>query len=436
MHDHDDQNQDTHDNPVVDEHAHRNLGGAEEPLDAANESLSDALISSFRILKGIMLVLMFLFIFSNVRGVDTSEQALQLRLGSLYDVHDPGLVWAMPYPIDEIVPMPTKKSNELLITSHSFRRHSSEIGIPLAVIARDVTEGLDPVHDGALLTADSGLVHTQWKITYKIDDLRSFVSMVKGDNVETAESLIRSYIETVGVHVASELTAEEIIRTRLEYVRSEMKKRVNDRLRAINSGIDVTQVEMYEPTPPLQVRSSFDNAQKAENRQRAVIAQAEQARVKILNESAGAAYTELVEALDRRENAKTEGRSLEDSQRDIDRILNTLVEGIAGILLKEAGAQLSVLVGQIQSDVELYRTLLPEYESNPDLLIARLWEQTRESIFMNPGVTKIYRPLGCQFRLTIPLDPKETQLAEERRLAVEKYDITKLKGRRKSVLIN
>ncbi len=436
MHDHDDQNQDTYDSPVVDEHAHRNLGGAEEPLDAANQSLSDALISSFRILKGIMIVLMFLFVFSNVRSVDTSEQALQLRLGSLYDVHDPGLVWAMPYPIDEIVPMPTKKSNELLINSHSFNRHASERGMPLAVIARDATEGLDPVHDGALLTADAGLVHTQWKITYKIDDLRSFVSIVEGDNVETAESLIRSYIETVGVHVASELTAEEIIRTRLEYVRSEMKKRVNERLRAINSGIDVTQVEMYEPTPPLQVRSSFDNAQMAENRQRAVIAQAEQARVKILNESAGAAYAELIEALDRRENAKAEGRSLDDSQREIDRILNTLVEGSAGILLKEAGAQLSVLVGQIQSDVELYRTLLPEYESNPDLLIARLWEQTRGSIFKNPGVTKIYRPLGCQFRLTIPLDPKETQLAEERRLAVEKYDIGKLKGRRKSVLIN
>ncbi len=436
MHDHGDQNHENYDNPAVDEHAYRNLGGDEEPLDAANQSLSDALISSFRILKGIMLVLMFLFFFSNVRSVDTSEQALQLRLGSLLDVHNPGLVWALPYPFDEIVPMPTEKSNELLITSHSFYRFASEVGVPLAVIARDATEGLDPVRDGALLTADAGLVHTQWKITYKINDLRSFVSVVAGDNVETAESLIRSYIETIGVSLASELTAEEIIRTRLEFVRSEMKKRVNERLTAINSGIDVTQVEMYELTPPLQIRSSFDNAQMAENRKRAVIAQAEQARVKVLNEAAGAAYAALVEALDRRDLDKAEGRSLAEAQREVDRVLQTLVEGEAGIQLKEAGSQLSILVGQIKSDVELYRTLLPEYESNPDLLVARLWEQTRESIFKNPGVSKIYRPQGSQFRLTIPLDPQETQLAEERRLANDSYDMSKLKGRRKAILLN
>jgi len=433
MHDHNDHN---HENPAVDEHAHRNLGGEEEPLDAANQSLSDALISSFRILKGIMLVLMFLFIFSNVRSVDTSEQALLLRLGSLIDVHDPGLVWALPYPIDEIVPMPTKKSNELLITSHSFHRRASEVGVPLAVVARDASEGLDPIHDGALLTADAGLVHTQWKITYKIEDLRSFVSEIEGDSVSTAESLIRSYIETVGVRVASELTAEEIIRTRLEYVRSEMHRRVNERLRALKSGIEVTLVEMYEPTPPLQVRSSFDNAQKSENRKRSVIAQAEQARVKILNEAAGEAHTELVEVLDRRDQAISAGRSLTAAQREVDRVLETLVEGEAGIHLKEAGAQLSVLVGQIQSDVELYRTLLPEYESNPQLLVARLWEQARESIFNQPGVSKIYRPANCQFRLTIPLDPQETQLAEQRRLQDEKYDVSKLKGLRKAVLIN
>ena len=43
-----------------DHHAHRNLGVVEEPLDAAGQSLADALQSSFRVLKWIMAILVVL----------------------------------------------------------------------------------------------------------------------------------------------------------------------------------------------------------------------------------------------------------------------------------------------------------------------------------------------------------------------------------------
>ena len=103
-----------------DTHTHRNLEIAETPLDAANQSLADALRASFGVLKGIMVVLVVLYLISNVRSIDAHEEALTLRLGRLHDVVDrPGLVWAFPFPIDEIIPLPTKKSNDTLIASHT-----------------------------------------------------------------------------------------------------------------------------------------------------------------------------------------------------------------------------------------------------------------------------------------------------------------------------
>ena len=58
-------------------------------------------------------------------------------------------------------------------------------------------------------------------------------------------------VETTGIHLAGELTAEEMIRTRVDHVQTEMTRRVNERLKELHSGLTVTRVEMFEPTPPI-----------------------------------------------------------------------------------------------------------------------------------------------------------------------------------------
>ena len=411
------------------DHPHRQLEGIEEPLDAANQSLSDALRASFRILKGIMMVLVLLYIFSNVRRVESHEQALLLRLGHLSPiVYDAGVVWAFPFPIDEIVPLPTRQSNDLPIDSHTFSRRPDEIGKPLTFIGRGM-EGLNPALDGALLTADAGLVHTRWKVTYKFDDVRSYVSQIVGKDVEAATRLIRYLVETVGIHVAGEHTAEEMIRTRVDDVQNEMRKRVNDRLEELHSGIEVTRIEMFEPTPPIPIREAFDGTQRAENAKQKRIQDAQQQRTKMLSEAAGAAFPRVIQLLNQIDKGGKDA-SAEAGRKKLDLLLTTEVEGNAGRLIKDAGAYLSVVVGRMQGDVDLYRTLLPEYERNAPLLIGRLWEQTRQEIFAAAGVIKFYRPPGCQIRLHVPFDPEQARLEEERRLTKKEFDPSTLRPER------
>jgi len=411
------------------DHPHRQLEGIEEPLDAANQSLSDALRASFRILKGIMMVLVLLYIFSNVRRVESHEQALLLRLGHLSPiVYDAGVVWAFPFPIDEIVPLPTRQSNDLPIDSHTFGRRPDEVGKPLAFIARGM-EGLNPALDGALLTAHAGLVHTKWKVTYKFDDVRKYVSQIVGKDVEAAKRLIRYLVETVGIHVAGEHTAEEMIRTRVDDVQNEMRKRINDRLDELDSGIEVTRIEMFEPTPPIPIREAFDGTQRAENAKQKRIQDAQQQRTKMLSEAAGAAFPRVIQLLNQIDKGGKDA-SAEAGRKKLDLLLTTEVEGNAGRLIKDAGAYLSVVVGRMQGDVDLYRTLLPEYERNAPLLIGRLWEQTRQDIFAGAGVIKFYRPPGCQIRLHVPFDPEQARLEEERRLTKKEFDPSTLRPER------
>ena len=414
-----------------DDHQHRDLETVDKPLDAANQSLADALRASFGILKFIMVILVGLFLISNVRSIGEHEEALTLRLGRLLPgVHKAGLAWAFPYPIDEVVLLPTKKSNDLLVKSHSFARLASEEGKPLAYISRSGSSGLNPSLDGALLTSDGGLIHVKWKITYKIDDVLSFVTNLAGKKVEAAEHLLRTLVENVGIHVASELTADEATRTRVEYVQQEMRTRINQQLQPISSGITVTSVEMFEPTPPLQVRDSFDRTQRSENAKQKRIREALKERNEMLNKAAGAKYAQLLKHIDELEDIERHDGSTEEVQGQLDRLLVQSTEGRAGQIIKNAGAYLSSVVGQMQSDVELYRTLLPEYQRNPDVLIGRLWEQTQEAILDQPGVQKIYRTPEMELRLIIGTDPNEERLQEQRRLEEKEREVDDLRERR------
>lgn len=407
-----------------DHHAHRELHAVEEPLDAANQSLADALKASFSILKGIMLVLVVLYLFSNVRTVSSHEQALLLRLGKLRPVpYDPGLVWAFPFPVDEIVLLPTKSSNLATIKSHAVRRRPVEEGKKLSELSRGDHSGLDPKVEGALLTADVGLVQVEWRIRYKIDDVAMFATEIKGKELEAAETLIQTLVDTVSIHVAGELTAEEMIRTKVDYAQSEIMRRVNKRLDALHSGVHVEVVEMYEPTPPLQVRLAFDRTQQSESAKAKRIREAKQQRTRILNEAAGSSHGELIMALDELDASDTP-----EARAKLDRILVEDVEGQAGQMIKDAGSYLTVVVGQMRSDLEEYRTLLPEFKRSPEMLVERLWENARLAIFRNRGVTKIWVPTGLQqFRIKIPLDPEQSRIDEERSLQKKGFDVTKLR---------
>jgi len=418
------------------DHAHRDLAMHEEPLDAANQSLSDALRASFGILKLIMVVLVVLYFFSNVRRIDSHEQAVVLRLGKLQPkTYEPGLIWAFPFPVDEIIPLPTKSSNELSVDSHTFQRTPDEIGKPLSYIARG-SGGLNPALDGALLTADAGLVHVQWKISFKVDDLIAYVSRFHTRGLEAAEELIRTLVETTGIHVASELTAQEMIRTRVSDVQSEMMRRINEGLTTLESGLQVTRLELYEPTPPIPVRQAFDNTQRAENTKEKKIQDARKDANKRLNEAAGAAHERLVRLLDEIDGIEKlpEGpgkdRSIQELQAESDRMLLEEVEGRAGRTIRDASSYLSVMVSRMQGDLELYRTLLPEYQRNPELLIERLWERARQALLANPEVIKIFRPAGAQIRLKIPFDPEQARVQEEQRLKEEEFDPSKLRPQR------
>ena len=83
----------------------------EAPDDASSQALSDALKSSFAIIKVLMVGLVVVFLGSGFFTVGPQERAVVLRFGKPVGVGEkallgPGSHFALPYPIDEVVRIP------------------------------------------------------------------------------------------------------------------------------------------------------------------------------------------------------------------------------------------------------------------------------------------------------------------------------------------
>lgn len=403
----------------------------ESLFDPAQQSLADALKTSFRILKFAILVMVVLFFASGLFVVEQNEQGIVLRMGKPdgMGVRDPGFQWAFPEPIDERLKLPVRQTNSLNIDSHWLHLSDNEKAVAVGQLMR--RSGLHPMRDGALMTSDRGLVHIRWHVTYRIDDMLNYVRLVADDNNEKANEIIVHLLENAAVHVVSGYTTEDATRKKLTDIRDNVKRRVNDELARLGTGIVIESVEIPESTPPVQTLNSFRNVTRAENMKESTIREAQQKAKEVLNQTAGAVHEKLVRVLDDLDEA--EARGDENAVTELAGRVNFLIEneasGLAGRIVRQAQGYLTSVVQRMRADQEQYAALLAEYREQPDLLKARLWQQAKAELFAANGVKKIYIPLGTVLRLNVGPDPKFEKRREQEAYKEEneEFDISKFR---------
>lgn len=87
-----------------------------------------ALVKAFR---WIVVVVLIAILCSGIRTVQTGEVAIILRFGRLLgdtreeQIHEPGLLFAFPYIIDEVITVPTGKVFELTVDTHNTSNYMS-----------------------------------------------------------------------------------------------------------------------------------------------------------------------------------------------------------------------------------------------------------------------------------------------------------------------
>ncbi|MEX0794668.1 MAG: SPFH domain-containing protein, partial [Pirellulaceae bacterium] len=131
---------------------------------AAAQGIAEGL----RVVGYLAVILLILFWCSGITVVQPGEVALVLRMGRLVgdtpqtQVRQPGLLLALPYPIDQVIRVPVQQEREAAITQLRLRSGGGE------------GSQLDPVLDGYTLSGDQHVLQVDLHVKYRIVDPIAF----------------------------------------------------------------------------------------------------------------------------------------------------------------------------------------------------------------------------------------------------------------------
>ncbi len=404
-------------------------GGHQPRLDAAEQSLADALRVSFWALKLAMLVLLVLYLFSGVFNVREQEKAVRLRFGRI--VGSPGQqvlapggpYFSLPYPLEQVVTVPTAPKQIELDTAFWYQTAHAKQGMTDRE-AEGKAGPLDPEKDGSLLTGDAEVIHARWSVTYAVHDPIAYLTHVK--DALTAQRLVRMATEQAVVEAAAGMTTDRLIRSQGN---DQAKRRAQAVLDAMGTGIRVTSLSVKQPSYPLPVRASVRAVLTAETIRAKRIGEAQQRWNQTLVETAGEAHGPLLALIESYELA----RQAEDTQRaealerELDRSFSQLrvvfegakvpIGGAVAEQILDAQTYRTEVVARVRNEADYFSSLLPQYRKNPRVVLNRLWQDAREKI-LTGDIETLYLPSG-QAHLELNRDPKIQQAREHQKLIAD-----------------
>ncbi len=223
------------------------------------EDVLSTLTRYFVILVAIVVVCICL---SGVRFVKSGEVAVVLRFGKLVgntyeeQVHEPGLFFAFPYIIDEVITVPVGSVKELTVTTH-------------------FTEGemAENTERGYVITGDQNIALISASVKYSITDAVNYAL-----RVTDADSIINAAVSGAMVRSAAHRAVDGILTSEKEAYATEVRTLAQEKLDAIGAGITLSTLELTKVSMPEEVRETYENVNAATVQAATLAEQAQQYR--------------------------------------------------------------------------------------------------------------------------------------------------------------
>jgi membrane protease subunit HflK len=311
----------------------------------------EGLRAGLRMFRWVMLLLFVLFWFSGIQEVEPDQVGLLLRFGRLVGGHpadqvrEPGLLLALPFPIDEVIQVPAKQEGEVIINE----------------VWKDIEGGatvdrIDPVLEGYCLTGDQNIVQTQLVVKYRISDPIVF-------RLWTADppALLHDLVLASLTQIVSSWRVDDVLRLqreatteveRAEGLSAAVRRAAQQRLDRLHCGMTISAMEFKQLQPPRHVIAAFRDVQSAQ------IDVETQKR-----EAEGFAAREVPKAQAERNS-----------------------------LIQTAAANQNTLHGRATEEYSVFEKLHGEYRKNPDLVRNRIYLETLEQVLSNVGKVDLVSP--------------------------------------------
>ena len=295
-----------------------------EMMDSGARALSDALRSSFVVIRVIMVVLVLIFVGSGLQVVEPQDRAIVLRFGRPSGtgpeaLREPGPHWAFPYPVDEMVRIPIGRVQSVRSTVGWYGVLASQ---EAAGNLPPPGPSLDPARDGYLMTADENIIHVRGTLRYRISEpgLNYQFHFANPSNV------VRNAFNSALVYASIHYRVDDALTRDVTGFRERVRARMDQLIGLYGLGIMVDQIEL-QAVPPRRLAEPF-----------AAVLESEINRSRVINDARSYASRTVSQAKAEAEGIKSNGTS--ERKR---------------------------MVEFVGAEASRFEQLLPSYERNPEL---------------------------------------------------------------------
>ncbi len=351
------------------DHAHDHAHPAPvtpEPVlieDAGSRALSEALRSSFVIVRVLMAGLVVLFLASGFFTVGPHEKKIILRFGKPVGEGEkallgPGFHWAFPAPIDEVVSVPVTQIQQV----------NSSIGWYPTTPEQEISKtepppgpSLNPAFEGYVITGDANIIHTRATLRYRITDPVRYTF-----GFSDAPAFITNALNNALLFAAAHYTVDNALTRDVTGFRDRVYNRLLKLIDQQTLGIEI-EPPTIQSIPPRQLTSSFER-----------VSQVAMQSQRLMNEA----------------------RSYES-----DTMSKARSEATSRINAGET--EKTRLVEFVSAEAKKFEDLLPQYTANPELFVQLRQSEVMQRVLTNVQY-KIYIPSsGPQLRLQLNREPQK-----------------------------
>ena len=193
-------------------------------------------------------ILLIVGLWMSYYTVGPESQGVVRRFGKYLQTVDPGLHFKMPFGIDVVTVLPTRRQLKL------------EFGFATpGYVTNPIQAGQEPDEEKSMVTGDLNAALVEWVVQYRIEDPSQYLFDVRNPG-ET----LRDLSEAAMREVVGDRTVDELITIGRQDIEVEALARMQELSKRYHLGIRVDQVQLKNVNPPSQVQASFNEVNKAQ----------------------------------------------------------------------------------------------------------------------------------------------------------------------------
>src|SRR5947209_5943307 len=179
--------------------------------------------------------------------VQAESEGVVLRFGRFLKTVEPGLHFKLPFGIDQVSLVPTRRQLKL------------EFGFSTPGYTNADQPARESDDERSMVTGDLNAALVEWVVQYRIDDPKQYLFDVRNPG-----QTLRDLSEAAMREVIGDRTVDEVITIGRQDIEVAALARMQELAKRYMLGVRVDQVQLKNVNPPAEVQASFNEVNKAQ----------------------------------------------------------------------------------------------------------------------------------------------------------------------------